>query len=257
MFQNTPVDSYINNELQPYMMPEKAIRQAINLAPSTTFAKGTVLGQITSAANEVQTVTISGTPTGGDFTLTVEFPVGNRQTTAAIAYNAAASAVQSALRALSNVGPTGVTVTGGALPGSAVTLTFGGTLAGQPIPILTSTSALTGGSSPAIAHASTTKGRTAGTYKAYANGNSDGSQDARCILPYAVITDAAGYISFSDAATGGDFGEKTFNIPAYFGGCFKQSDLVGLDANGLADLNGSVLSGAIANSDAVIVFNLG
>ena len=50
----------------------------------------------------VQTVTVNGTPTGGTFTLT-----WNGYTTTAIAYNAAASAVQTALQAL----PHGSTIT--------------------------------------------------------------------------------------------------------------------------------------------------
>jgi hypothetical protein len=63
--------------------------------------------------NEAQTVTITGTPTGGTFTLTY-----SGQTTAAIAYNANAAAVQSALEALSNLAPGDVTVTGGPGPGT-------------------------------------------------------------------------------------------------------------------------------------------
>lgn len=86
------------------------------------------------------TVTITGTPTGGDFTLT-----HNGNETAAIAYNAAASAVKSALVALDD-GYTADdwTVTGGALPGTAVVITgpFGTLVADD--------SGLTGGTSPAV-----------------------------------------------------------------------------------------------------------
>lgn len=82
------------------------------------------------------TVTITGTPTGGDFTLTV-----NGQMTAVIAHNAAAAAVKAALEALSTV--TTATVTGSAGGPYAVTLANGGTLSG-------SGAGLTGGSSPAV-----------------------------------------------------------------------------------------------------------
>src|SRR3954465_8763162 len=51
-----------------------------------------------AGTNEVQTITVTGTPTGGTFTLTY-----STQTTAAIAYNATAAAVQTALEALSNI----------------------------------------------------------------------------------------------------------------------------------------------------------
>ena len=89
------------------------------------------------------TVTISGTPTGGSFTLTI-----NGQQTGAIAYNAANSAVQTAIQALTGVG-TNCTVTGGPGPGTPFVLTFSGPLAlGVTI---THTDSFTGGSSPAAA----------------------------------------------------------------------------------------------------------
>jgi hypothetical protein len=95
-------------------------------------------------ANEVQLVTITGAPTGGTFTLTFD-----GQTTAAIAYNAAATAVQSALVALSNIGTGNVTVTGAA--GGPYTVTFVGIYAGVNVPLMTgSATALVGGTAPAI-----------------------------------------------------------------------------------------------------------
>jgi hypothetical protein len=112
----------------------------------TTLTTGT-------PANEVQTVTITGTPTGGNFTLTFD-----GQTTANIAYNAAASAVQSALEALSNVDVGDVTAAGGALPGTAVTVTFGGQFANSDVPQMTASGSFTGGSSPAVAVTTTTPG---------------------------------------------------------------------------------------------------
>lgn len=110
---------------------------------------GAGLGLRTS---EVQTVTINGGPTGGTFTLTYA-----GQTTAGIAYNAAASAVQSALAALSNVGTGNVTVSGSA--GGPYTVTFGGALADQNVPQMTANaSSLTGGTSPSVTVATTTEG---------------------------------------------------------------------------------------------------
>jgi hypothetical protein len=107
--------------------------------------------------NEVQRVSITGTPTGGSFTLTF-----NGQTTASIAYNAAAAAVQSALEALSNVDPGDIVASGGPLPGAFVTLTFGGKYAGQDVAQLTATGSFTGGTTPAVAVTTTTPGVTAG-----------------------------------------------------------------------------------------------
>jgi hypothetical protein len=94
----------------------------------------------------VQTITIGGSPTGGTFILGYQ-----GQITGDIAYNASAATVQAALRALSTIGGTNVTCTGGALPGTPVTCTFAGTLVNQTVPLITSNiSGLTGGS-PTIA----------------------------------------------------------------------------------------------------------
>ena len=69
--------------------------------PSTPpTASDTVLRTDTSyAGDNVQQVQLTGNPTGGTFTLTF-----GGQTTSAIAYNASASTVQSALQALSTIG---------------------------------------------------------------------------------------------------------------------------------------------------------
>jgi len=90
-------------------------------------------------ANEKQTVTIGGTPTGGTFTLTF-----NSQTTAAIAYNASAATVEAALELLSTIGQGNVQVTGSA--GGPYTVEFVGALAGQNVAALTiDITSLTGG----------------------------------------------------------------------------------------------------------------
>jgi hypothetical protein len=110
-------------------------------------------GAPTAAVNAVQTVTITGTPTGGSIRLTIE-----GRTTGGIAYNAAASAVQSALLALDLLDTGDVVASGGPFPDSAVVLTFGGNYAGMPVSAITATSALTGGTSPAVSVAQTTAG---------------------------------------------------------------------------------------------------
>lgn len=76
-----------------------------------------------AGTSEVQTVTLSGSPSTGTFTLTYD-----GAETAPIAYDAAAATVDAALEALSTIPAGGVTCTGGALPGSAVTVTFSGAL---------------------------------------------------------------------------------------------------------------------------------
>lgn len=135
--------------------------------PDGVLKSGTVLAKVTAAGatlgmfgpyaggtNEVQTVTITGSPTGGTVTLALD-----GETTAAIAYNANAAAVQAALEALSNVDAGDVTVTGGPGPGTPWVVTFGGQYAGTNMPQMTASGAsLTGGSSPAIAVTTTTAG---------------------------------------------------------------------------------------------------
>src|SRR5262249_35900320 len=94
---------------------------------------------ITLGTNFVQTVTISGSPTGGNFTLTF-----GQQPTNPIPFNAPASVVQAALQALSTIGSGNITVSGG--NGGPYVCTFTGTLAGMTQPLLSANaSGLTGG----------------------------------------------------------------------------------------------------------------
>lgn len=88
---------------------------------------------------------------------------------------------------------------------------------------------------------------TPGTYKAYANANSDGSETARLILPYACTVDSGGNISLAN-----EYGAPRTNAPALLGGLYKTSDLVGLDAAALTDLGGRLIQGTIANGIVVI-----
>lgn len=110
------------------------------------------------ATNEVQSVTITGAPTGGTFTLTY-----SGQTTSGIAYNAAASTVQTALTGLSTVGSGNASVTGSA--GGPYTVTFKGDLSGVDASAITASGAgLTGGTSPGVTIATDTAGDPLGTF---------------------------------------------------------------------------------------------
>jgi hypothetical protein len=77
---------------------------------------------------EIVSVNLGPAVTGGTFTITVTRG-SNSQTTSNIAYNAANTAVDTAVEALSNVGVGNVAVTGGPGPNTPYILTFGGTLA--------------------------------------------------------------------------------------------------------------------------------
>lgn len=131
--------------------------------PDGYIRGGTPLGKITATGlygpyggrtNEVQTINL-GAATAG--TITIGF---DGETTAAIAFNASAAAVQTALEALSNVNAGDVVVTGGPLPGT-ITLSFGGQYAGVNVAQVTVTpTGLTGGT---VTVATSTEGGSAVT----------------------------------------------------------------------------------------------
>jgi len=104
--------------------------------------------------NDRQTITISGTPTGGTFTLNF-----GGQITIPIAFNATASTVAAALAALGLIGSSNnIDVVGGPLPGTPVSVRFKDAMGSKPQPVMTAISALTGGSSPAVSIAHTATG---------------------------------------------------------------------------------------------------
>lgn len=97
----------------------------------------------TNGTDEVQTLTPSGTISGGTFTITY-----SGQTTAAIVFNATAAAIQTALVALSNIDDTdGVVCAGGPINTTPVTITFRRSLSATNVAQVTITSSLTGGGS--------------------------------------------------------------------------------------------------------------
>lgn len=115
-----------------------------------------VAGRISDAATlptgvaEVQTLTITGTPTGGTFKLKFR---GHE--TAALAYNIAGAALQTALRALASIGATGLSVSGA----GPYVVTFADNLLGMNVePLELSNNAFTGGTSPSMTIAETTRG---------------------------------------------------------------------------------------------------
>ena len=132
-----------------------------NALPATATIKGisvSVNRFASACCNSVQTITETGGPTGGTFTLKATPPGGSLTTSAAIAYNASAATVQTALVTIFGSG--NVTCTGGPLPGGVV-CTFGGSDAAKPVnTFILGTKSLTGGASPAPAFANTSTGST-------------------------------------------------------------------------------------------------
>lgn len=123
--------------------------------PNGFIPSGVVIAKITSGGNtgmygpytpgtqvnEVQSVIATGA-TSGTFTLSFDGEI-----TAAIAFNATAAAVQTALEAMSNINPGDVVVSGGPLPATAVVITFSGAkYADTDVPAITANNAaLVGG----------------------------------------------------------------------------------------------------------------
>lgn len=124
------------------------------------------------APSEVQTVGLGAASAG---TVTVGF---DGETTAAVAFNATSSTVQTAINGLSNVQPGDVTVTGGPWP-AVMTFTFGGQWLGEDVPALVVTpTGLTGGT---VTVATTQAGGGAGS-----------TNDGRGLLQVAVPYDRKG-----------------------------------------------------------------
>jgi hypothetical protein len=131
--------------------------------PNGFIPSGIVLAELASGlfapyagrTAEVQSVTITGVPTGGTFTLTYD-----GSTSAGIAFNATAATVQSALEALASIDAGDVTVTGSAGGPYTVTFNAGG---GNVAAMTASAASLTGGTSPAVVIATPTPGTSPGT----------------------------------------------------------------------------------------------
>ncbi|HEY5315020.1 MAG TPA: hypothetical protein VIK18_20985, partial [Pirellulales bacterium] len=131
---------------------ELAAQQVLDSTAVAVTVNSTGLWDLSAIAtanltSESQTITISGSPTGGTFTLTY-----NGQTTGSIAYNAPANSgtgnVQAALAALTNIGSGNISVSGNA--GGPYTVEFQGTLAGTNTSQMTAAASLTGGSAPMV-----------------------------------------------------------------------------------------------------------
>lgn len=103
---------------------------------------------------EVQTITMTGTPTGGTFILAFM-----SQQTAPLKFNATLAEVKEALESLSGIGAGGISATGGPFPATPIVITYAGGNANAAQPLITASgAALTGGASPAVSVARTTAG---------------------------------------------------------------------------------------------------
>lgn len=224
---------------------------SMTIAAGTYIRAGQVMGIVTgtgTAVNEVQTVTITGTPTGGTFTLWYGgIYVGN------FAYNASVATIQAAFNTVFGAGA--VVVGGGALPGTPVTLTFSGTeVSGTAHVAINASHAFTGGTAPAIAVTRSTPGKPAGGYAAaYNDALSDGTQVARRINRFDVYSNQFGQITYGQQDLSGFGGAMTRAVPMFMSGAFRCRDLVGLDAAAVADLGKLSNAAAYTESQAILI----
>jgi hypothetical protein len=130
---STPISlsAYEDNDFGGYVAFGMAGKGNQTLNQSNGF--GETVGTV------VKHVAITGGPTGGTFTITVDSKV-----TSAIPFNASRFQVKSALEGLSNVGENGVNVAGNATDGYDLDFFV-------PVTTVTATASFTGGTSPAIA----------------------------------------------------------------------------------------------------------
>lgn len=256
---NSAIRTYSGGGVQPVYGTEGVGTHAVTLPAAKALTKGTVLGQILgsgTAVDEVQTVTVTGIPTGGSIRL-----VYDGEVTAAIAYNATAAAVQSALEALPSIGTGGVVCGGGPLPGTAVTVTFSAALGGKHHPLLLAINSLTGGTTPAVTPSLTTLGAPANgywdAYDAAATGAQAGLAKAKAVLEFDCRTDSQARIYFGTEKGASDNGAFDRSAPAYFAGTFRASDLTGLDAAAVADLGRLIAGSTTTLTDSKTLLRMG
>jgi len=120
---------------------ETGIDQPLITGSGASLTGAQVFVAVTQSAqvpvDEIQTLTMDSGASGGTFTITY-----SGQTTSALAYNVSAAAMETALELLSNIDAVGVT----GAAGGPWTVTFGGSLAGTDVDLMTTNaSSVTGG----------------------------------------------------------------------------------------------------------------
>lgn len=249
------ISQYTLSQLEPAFSPHLATSRNVRLpyggpyGVGGKFAKGLVLGCVGgSAAAEVRTLTITGSPTGSKITLTYTADKVYQETTAnAASAHASVAQLQTVCDAIWGKG--NVTVAG--TPGTSFTLTFAGQLDKARIGGLLAVSAeFTAGTSPAIAHARTTPGSCgAGQFDKYLDaGTNNQPTTARAILVTDYLSDPGGGLVTDGLKT-----QQGFSPLAYFAGYFGVGDLTGLDANGVADTGWRIVEGTAITEDGAVV----
>lgn len=256
----TATNVFLLDELQPGIANGLDRTMAIGLAPSQNLAKGTLIGEL-AGTDAKSTITISASTSGGSFTLSQTVPAALGPT-AAITWSATNATLLANIQAAVDA-TFGTTSNGKNIVVAAVSLTAGiGTISltgnnaygNKPI-TWTLADSTSGGSGTTIASTTAGVAVTPGQYKAYASGNSDGSQIPKCILMRACQSDASGNITESSTSgqAGGQWGQTYLVTDAYYTGAFRVADIIGLDANAVTVLGGRFIQGKLSD-DGIFVF---
>lgn len=148
--------------------------ETVNVIEDAMAASLRNAGVPSAGTDEVQTLTIGGTPTGGSFKLGFQ-----GFASAAIAWSSTnatlLSNINTALQALASIGASGVVATAGTLTAGigTILLTFGGNLAKLVVPNITVVSNDLTGTAPTVVNAETTPG---------VNATGRGSQRGRTLI---------------------------------------------------------------------------
>jgi hypothetical protein len=244
----TPTKTLTQDRCKPCQFPDTARTRSVRFPGGVSLKAGQVLGEVqVAAADEVQTITLGGTPNGGTFSLL--YPAangGSYDLVGPIAWNGTgatlAANIQAALDA--HFGASQVVVTGT----GPFTLTYSGSLVSKrdvPAPIAVNN--LTG-TTPTVTVATTTPGSVGlvGVMDAYNDGATNGLQVARAVLVAPIRTAPDGSLVDEFGSPAGHTAE------VWVSGDFLCSDLLGLDANGVADL-GKLISGSAFNVAGAIL----
>lgn len=204
-----------------------------NGGPWTVTFTGTLAGtnvslmtidvtSLTGAVNEVQTISSPSNPTGGTFTLKF-----GSQTTAPIAYNASAATIQAALILLSNIPSGSVACSGGALPGTPVTVTFQDELAATDVSLLvvdaTSLTGVTGSAVETQAGGSSLADKTVNFWEFESGVSNSPNYDLTDAIASAVLTGGSYFTIGSEIVSGGISGNCLYS-DGYLGAFTAAAD---------------------------------
>lgn len=233
MSPTSSILTWSGTRCEPLKRPDDSIMENIKLADATYLA-GTLVGELVGV-KEVQTLSTSGTVSGGTFTLTY-----GTDETSALDFDATAAEVRDALNALDSIGDGGVSVTG-TLAGDNMAITF--EFVGDATLLVADSTSITGGGTIAVGATTAGTAGTPGTYGKYDQDATSGVQYPTHILRYPYVV-SSGLYYLGDTASS-EWLQNSIYANAWVNGLFSCADLVGLDVSAVSALNARLLQGDI------------